>query len=387
MIQIRKKTHAEFCIDVEAQTEGTYQMLTEYTGMNTEILVKHIPCGTEYSTTPKNFVRTKLGNCPQCGKTTKKTDEIFIQRVKELVGAEYTFLSTYVNAATKLQVRHNSKKCNYCEYEVKPNDFLTGRRCPKCSYTSLKDHEVFKAEVRELVGDEYKLLSEYEGRHKPIKMFHTKCSEVIEVTPGNFLKGTRCWVCNIDSRRLTKEDINTRLVEQLGNGTKLVSPYVNNKQPVEIYHGECGGTFVGRIDMILQGHQQCDCTPRKCSVGESRIAEYLDKNGIQYSQQKTYEGLAHKQLLRYDFYLPEYELLIEYQGIQHFKPTTFGGISKDKAIANLEQQQSRDELKRAHAKSLGIKLIEPTYKLATYKKIEAYLDREINIVRSNARNP
>ena len=387
MIQIRKKTHEEFCEDVKNQTEGTYQLITEYTGMGEELVIKHLTCGTEYTTIPKNFVRTKTGNCPQCGKTTKKTDDIFIQRIKELVGEEYVFLNSYINASTKLWVRHNSSKCGYHEYEVKPNDFLTGRRCPKCSYSSLKDHDVFAREVRDLVGDEYKLLTKYQGRHTPIKMLHTICSEVIEVTPGNFLKGCRCGICNVASQRLTVEDINKRLVEKLGVDTKLLSPYVNNKQPVEIYHGKCGGTFLGRIDLVLHGSQRCDCIPRRCSVGESRIAQYLDKNGVCYSQQKTYDGLSHKQPLRYDFYLPEHNLLIEYQGIQHFKPTTFGGVSRDTAVTNLKQQQVRDRLKREHAKSLGIRLIEPTYRLATYKAIETYLDHELNIVRSNARNP
>lgn len=60
----------------------------------------------------------------------RKTDEQFKREAYDLVGDEYTFLDLYVNAHTKLRVKHN--KCGNV-YEIKPNDFLNGSRCSYCS--------------------------------------------------------------------------------------------------------------------------------------------------------------------------------------------------------------------------------------------------------------
>lgn len=62
-------------------------------------------------------------------KTTK-----FINKIKELVGEEYTVLGEYINANTKILMRHNCDDCNNHEWEVKPKKFTSdGTRCPVCS--------------------------------------------------------------------------------------------------------------------------------------------------------------------------------------------------------------------------------------------------------------
>ena len=65
-----------------------------------------------------------------------KTDAQFKQEIKDLVGDEYTFLDSYVNAKTKLRIKHN--KCNNV-YEVRPNDFLNGKRCPFCARINMRN--------------------------------------------------------------------------------------------------------------------------------------------------------------------------------------------------------------------------------------------------------
>ena len=57
-----------------------------------------------------------------------------------------------------------------------------------------------------------------------------------------------------------------------------------------------------------------------------------------------------------DFYLPEHNTFIEYNGIQHYEPEmAFGGTFK------FEQQQARDEYVRQYCKDNDIKLIEIRY--------------------------
>ncbi len=82
-------------------------------------------------------------------------------------------------------------KCGF-KYEVDPNTFLQGHRCPKCAGTMKKNTEQFKKEVCDLVGEEYTVLGEYKNSKTKIKIKHNKCGYEYEVTPNSFLRGRRC---------------------------------------------------------------------------------------------------------------------------------------------------------------------------------------------------
>lgn len=81
--------------------------------------------------------------------------------------------------------------------------------------------------------------------------------------------------------------------------------------------------------------------------------------------------------LSFDFYLPEYNLLIEYQGQQHENPTTFGNMSVEKAQKQFEIQQEHDRRKRNYAQYHEIKLLEIWY--YDYNNIHQILDDKLNI--------
>lgn len=109
------------------------------------------------------------------------------------------------------------------------------------------------------------------------------------------------------------------------------------------------------------------------SKGEQIINEYLMKNIINYKIQHSFENLIGlgNGLLSYDFYLPIENLLIEYQGLQHYEPVKyFGGLKQFK------KQQKHDKLKRDYAITHNIRLLEIPY--WDYDNIEKILDRQLN---------
>jgi len=59
-----------------------------------------------------------------------------------------------------------------------------------------------------------------------------------------------------------------------------------------------------------------------CSKGEKSIALFLDKYGITYIQEKTFKTCLSPKgnSLRFDFFLPHRDILIEYQGHHHYNP-------------------------------------------------------------------
>ncbi|WP_280159441.1 hypothetical protein P5491_012880 [Priestia megaterium] len=138
-------------------------------------------------------------------KNTRKSHRQFIEEVLKLVGNEYIVLSEYSTTNHKIKMRHNNEACNYYEYEVTPNKFLSNRRCPKCSYIQRgkdksKGLEKFKQEVFALTSGEYIVLSNnYSNNHTKVKIKHLNdfCMNYEwEIKPNNFLNGQRCPICN-----------------------------------------------------------------------------------------------------------------------------------------------------------------------------------------------
>lgn len=117
----------------------------------------------------------------------------------------------------------------------------------------------------------------------------------------------------------------------------------------------------------------------KVSSGELLVEDLLVKNKIKFLKQHKFldcnnnrQGTACKQL-PFDFYLPEYNCCIEYDGEQHFKPKQFFGGEE-----GFLRRQLLDKIKTEFCKKNGIKLIRIPY---TMKKvdIEPYILQELGL--------
>lgn len=307
----------------------------------------------------------------------RKTNEEFLEEVYHLVKEEYTVLTEYELSSKKLLMRHNV--CGK-EYQVRPNLFLKGGRCPYCHGNNAKHKttEQYKKEVYDLVGDEYSVLEDYINRATPILMKHNKCGREYKVSPGNFLYRSRCIECYYDSIRLTIDEITDSIKEHLGVSYSLVSEYTGASNKVELLHKDCNKKFKVRYTDIIQRHSGCPYC--KKSRGEEYIESYLIEKGIKYVEQKKFDELTNIFQLSYDFYLPEYNILIEYQGKQHFEPITFGGITLELAEERFKKQKHNDKLKKEFAIDKGYILWEPNYKIDTYPKLKKYMDNQFMLL-------
>lgn len=113
------------------------------------------------------------------------------------------------------------------------------------------------------------------------------------------------------------------------------------------------------------------CPYCRSSKGEKIFKEILEINNIEFCMQKTFSDCKYKSCLRFDFYLPKYNICIELQGQQHF----IIGRYKD-ADKRLEKIQIRDQIKRDYCKKNNIKLIEIHYTKFKKEKIEQILKEE-----------
>lgn len=146
------------------------------------------------------------------------------------------------------------------------------------------------------------------------------------------------------------------------------SIYVNSYTNLII---ECPkhGEFQQTPDAHLQGR---GCPKCKTSKGEDAIKEWLEAHDIPYAFQKTFDDCRNPETgwkLKYDFYVPSRNLLIEFDGIQHFKVIENGKFPNP--VERVEYTQRLDKLKTDYAKSREIGLVRIPY--TEFNKIEEKL--------------
>jgi len=98
------------------------------------------------------------------------------------------------------------------------------------------------------------------------------------------------------------------------------------------------------------------------SKGEKIVCDYLDLNNIIYKKQYYFKDCKiSKRVLSFDFYIPNKNIIIEYQGIQHYEPVDFAGEGEEFSLNLFNKNQIRDDYKRKYCKDNKINLIEIPY--------------------------
>jgi len=187
----------------------------------------------------------------------------------------------------------------------------------------------------------------------------------------------------------------------MGNnlGKNAIEKYWGKKNKISPYLVPKGSSskkyfFVCQEDLT---HNDYQCSPAnftssgsRCPIcnspkGEVRIKNYLDVNNIIYKYQKEFDGLVgiNNGNLSYDFFIGEYNLLVEFQGMQHEKPIDFKGRGIKYAKEQFEIQKLHDNLKYNYAKNNNIKLLEIWY--WDFDNIESILDEYLNKLSFNSK--
>jgi hypothetical protein len=182
--------------------------------------------------------------------------------------------------------------------------------------------------------------------------------------PNNHTAGMGCPPCGVDSRVKKRSHTLMDFVikAESVHGDKYDYSrvqYVNARTKCEIVC-KTHGVFSQRPFAHLRG---AGCPRCNESKGEKVVAELLTQYNLKFKEQKRFKGLRHKQPLKCDFYVPEINTVIEYQGEHHYGI----GIHADRDTEGL--YQIRDQIKRDFCKANGIHLIEIPY----WEDTETYL--------------
>lgn len=179
------------------------------------------------------------------------------------------------------------------------------------------------------------------------------------------------------------KELHIKLGQQLGKLPKYGKDYTKTINPYYIFVSQTKkqdehGSYYWKIrckrcnkeyevipsqlisDFRRRGNNPCDCWKR-ISKGVIRIQQLLDTNKIDYIQEYKFKDCVSPKgnSLKFDFYLPDYNIAIEYDGEQHFFPITFGG--KESGEQRLKKSQEYDNIKDIYCKDNNIKLIRISY--------------------------
>ena len=236
------------------------------------------------------------------------------------------------------------------------------------------------------------IINPFEINYHSNKFVWIKCQDKnyhddYSTTCNNFINGNRCPYCS--GKKIHKLDslgcyleINNLLYLWSDKNKKSPYDYLPNSNK-KVYWKCPEGKHDNYKRYISNSNKyKFRCPDCQFSEGEEITNNYLLSNNINFLPQKEFEGLIGLGggNLSYDFYLQQYKLLIEIQGIQHEKPIDFQGKGKKYAEEQFKKQLEHDKRKREYAKNHNIKLLEIWY--YDFDKIEKILDA-ILINRNN----
>lgn len=284
------------------------------------------------------------------------TKEEFIKKAFSIHGSKYDYTKVeYTNNKTKVEIicpQHGI-------YRQKPNAHLMGNGCPSCAKNKKKNTSEYIEEAKKIHNNRYIYSKvEYVNNKNKICIICPIHGEFWQI-PKHHLHGSHCPKCANTKRsetfKMCSEDFIKKAKEVHGNRydyTKV--KYTSSEEKVCIIcplHGE----FWQSPHNHLENH---GCPICNSSRLENEIEIFFKKNGIYFERWKKFNWLKNKRKMELDFYLPKYNIGVECQGEQHYKPTNFTGkMTKKQINENFKKQIERDKIKKELCKKNGITLL------------------------------
>lgn len=137
---------------------------------------------------------------------------------------------------------------------------------------------------------------------------------------------------------------------------------------------KCKQTFSTTPHNFIKNKKPTGCPYCYSSHGEKEVRNILKKLKINFEEQVKFDGMSFISDLKVDFYLPEQNAIIEYSGLQHYKPIEhFGGES------GFKKTIARDTIKKKYCVDNNMPFIEIPY---NSKNIEEEIINQLGMTNS-----
>jgi very-short-patch-repair endonuclease len=256
-------------------------------------------------------------------------------------------------------------------FEQRGDAHLAGQGCGKCGNSVLTDINEFILKANNVHNDKYDYsLVVYINSKTPVDII-CPIHGLLQQTPDNHLSGHGCPKCGFEISADYKKNIakNTFVKKSnLVHNSKYdysLTKYIGAHDKIKII---CSNH--GIFEQTPNDHLNGKGCPKCCqSKGEIKIIKYLDERNIKYNYQHSFHNCKHINNLVFDFYLPEYNVCIEFDGIQHFEPINYFGGEKE-----LELVQKRDRIKTAYCQENNIGLVRVRFDENINNKLNNYIN-------------
>lgn len=267
---------------------------------------------------------------------TKKHDPKYIDNL--FLGMGLLTLSDYKNSNSKIEV-----ECNECKHKHKITLSKVNEKikrgilpCPNCQkQKSKKEIEHNKKDILNCEGKSFSS----EEIDEILK--NKKITRLCEINLSLRSIDCKCLVCNnnikFDKRYLLRDKrgcgfcskydrVSNEIIDEALKYRSLirVGNFIPN-QKILFKCKDCNYEFLKFPHLIIKAEQR-NCPLCKASRGEKFIQSYLIENQIFFNFQLNISKLIGcSKNFEIDFYIPDFNLAIEFNGEQHYKPVNFGG--------------------------------------------------------------
>lgn len=247
----------------------------------------------------------------------KKTHDEYVMEVAK-VNPNIEVIEEYINSNTK--ILHKCKIDGY-EWKVLPSSILRGKGCPKCAHKLSYTTDEYIATVNKIHPNIY-VLEEYITNYTKISHKCTICGHIWLIQPKHILSGSGCPVCvhrAIGNAPEYKNSIWASEYQQLfkkyltEDQMKQYMPHSDKK--ISMVCPDCKQIRLRSPAQVLHDGFGCTCGDGK-SYPNKFVFSFLKQLKVEFVTECKFEW-SNKKI--YDFYLPEFNCIIEAHGMQHYE--------------------------------------------------------------------
>lgn len=321
---------------------------------------KHVDLGEQSMT--KNNMERNIKGCKYC--SGKQLPEWYVMKMINQINPYIKLLEPYKNLTNSMNclcLKHNYNTRKTVQ------QILKGQGCTLCGKEKLSELSFLNDdEVQRRINtlNPHVKLIKYMGNKKQSIFCCKKHNKTFKKFYYTLLQNNSgcddCYIENVRERSSLsidefKERLNTIHPELI-----VIGEYINNSTPIKVYCTKHNYEYYSSPTTLLDRKTCCDKI--RITYKEEQVCKLLEEKwGFKITRQKTFDDCIDKRCLPFDVYLNDFNILIEYQGEQHYYPIKYSSETLEEADNKFAYTKNHDKIKEGYCFNKNIPLIEIPY--------------------------
>jgi very-short-patch-repair endonuclease len=389
----KRKTQEEFERELSLVLPNI-KVLGKYININTKIRFKCLIHDFEFDAFPQNMLRGH--GCRKCGsekqsKKQRKSHDKFVEDLKH-INPYIEIVGKYINMDTKVPVR-----CLNDGYvwDADPRKLYKGCSCAVCSnrkvVEGINDIKTTRPDLVVYFKNKDQATQYTSGSDKIVDVVCPECGYEDKIRIGNLSRfGFACNGCyekKYGRKRVPygywNKDTMAEYLNENYVGYKLLDVQEANTYGYLKVLIKCPNDnhspYWAYWTNIISGYTCSLCyLEDSMSRGEHMAASIFKMHNINFEPQKRFDDCRDKYALPFDFYLPDYNLVVEIMGEQHEHPVDYFGGEE-----SFKNRVYHDKMKRDYLKTNNINILDIWY--YEFNKMEELILNKINSIINNTK--